>query len=67
MRVVPGVLNVYWHLYKTSVSSSLPDRSIYMAICSAMLPVVILHYFEPLSHCTIKRKVYISPASRDAN
>lgn len=44
---------------------SLSDHSIYSAISSAVLPVVILNYFEPQSHSIIKRKVYISHVSRD--
>lgn len=35
---------------------SLPDCSIYSVICSAMLPVVILNYFEPQTIVLLKVK-----------
>lgn len=67
ISVVPSILGVYCCLYKISVSSFLSDHSVYSATCSAVLPVVILNYFEPQSHHIIKRKVNIFHVSRDAN
>lgn len=67
ISVVPSILSVYCCFYKTSVSFPLPDHSVYSAICSAVLPVVTLHYFEPQSRRIIQRIVYISHVSRDAN
>lgn len=55
------------HCYRTLASFSVLGHSVYIAICSTMLSVVILKYFEPLRHSVIKINIYLSHVSRDAN